>query len=80
MFFINITLLPQFFKCDADDEYGFPDDYTTTLEMLEELLEFEMRATSDFGLWYVPFKGSWIATYRYYHVIPSKHVNYAVPH
>ena len=36
--------------------------------------------TTDFSLWYVPFKGSWIATYRYYHVIPSKHVNYAVPH
>ena len=55
---VFITLLLRFIKGeDADDEYEFPDDYTMTLEMLEELLEFEMRAT-DFGFWYVPFKGS----------------------
>ena len=32
---------------DADDEYEFPDDYTMTPEMLEELHEFEMRATAS---------------------------------
>ena len=41
-----LTFLLQFFKCeDADNEYEFPDDYSVTPEMLEELLEFEMRAT-----------------------------------
>jgi len=48
---------------DADDEYEFPDDYTMTPEMLEELLECEMRATtSASGM--PPFRVSSSSTYR----------------
>ena len=71
---------------DADDEYEFPDEYTMTPEMLEELLEFEMRATavtSASGMSHFKFLEFQLTdssqVCHYYHVTPKVQLQICQP-